>query len=104
MATIVFGSPEAKAILEKERPLHRAEEYATERDRLIAEGRLWRVRTCETVNYFKTYEVEANSATEAARKYDGSDDVDDWEETEDYEDVCHNGVELITPENKDKRR
>lgn len=100
--TIVFGSPEANAILEKDRPLRRGEVYATERDRLIAEGLLWRVRTRETVNFFKTYEVEANSAVEASREYHGDTEVDDWEETAEDEEVCD--VELITLENKDKSR
>jgi hypothetical protein len=104
MSAIVFGSAEAQAIVKKDQVYRRAEEQAKEREQLIAEGRLYRVRTVETVCYFKVYEVEARDAHEARMNCQNGAEIDSWEEEEDDEEVCHDGVEVVTERNKEWHR
>jgi hypothetical protein len=92
--TIVFGSPEAKVVLEKDKRLYGDARYPG--DEPTPETPMeWKVTTTTTVIMERTYYVEALTQAEAREIVMNSDDYADEREVDDLGDEVIESVEKV---------
>jgi hypothetical protein len=94
MATIVFGSPEAKAVIEKDKEVYGDSRYPG--DEPPSEGlREYKITTSVTVVMNRTYYVEALTEAEARETVRMGRDWDNQEENFDLGDERIEAVETV---------